>query len=178
MRAGARGGGAGRASPICFSSRRWKKPASHGLPYGRPSLVRPSAPPPPRSFLRFNGKVRNRNLTLPAVRAIVNDMMAIKLLNADTTPIPVFFYHYLQKKYGVLQPVIVDWAYNIITALEQKGPNGKRDPLCQLFDDMLHEEREDRCGLFLPPPGRALELLLPLAPPLPSWVLAYPLAGD
>ena len=80
-------------------------------------------------FLRFNGKVRNRNLAKGATEQMVKDVWKEKEKEGGREiPLPEFFYEFLRKRFGI-QSMIVEWGYNMMYALKKYS----YDADCELF---------------------------------------------
>eukprot|EP00753_Platysulcus_tardus_P003504 PLAT12464.12.p1 GENE.PLAT12464.12~~PLAT12464.12.p1 ORF type:complete len:725 (+),score=350.68 PLAT12464.12:151-2325(+) len=83
-------------------------------------------------YLRFNGMIRNRNISRADLLSLVRQIWRDKLSKEGTlgfhVPLSEFFYEYLKNKFGI-QTIIAEWGYNIIYGLEKYVA----DPDLELF---------------------------------------------
>ena len=96
-------------------------------------------------YLRFNGKVRNRNLSKQAVRAAVADIWRTKHADASNrrTKMREFLYLYIQRKYGALTPVIAEWGYNIVHGLMRFGKLEADTSDIYVFWEILNDRQDE-----------------------------------
>jgi len=87
-------------------------------------------------FLRWNGRVRNRNMGKAEVEKLIRDVwrekMKLDKAKGDREPLQEYVYIYLLKKFG-MQGVIAEWGYNIMDALRRFS----FDADCELFLEIL-----------------------------------------
>lgn len=84
-------------------------------------------------FLRFNGKVRNKNFSKGATEQLVKDVWKERLrLGNDNQPMQDFFYDFLKKRFGI-HSMVVEYGYNVLHALKRYS----YDADCELFFKVL-----------------------------------------
>ena len=84
-------------------------------------------------FLRFNGKVRNKNFSKGATEQLVKDVWKERLrLGSDNQPMQDFFYDFLKKRFGI-HSMVVEYGYNVLHALKRYS----YDADCELFLKVL-----------------------------------------
>jgi hypothetical protein len=106
---------------------------------GKWFVCRGTAPNVPK-FLRFQGKVRNRNMQKGDCEALIKGFWEYKgkmdeKKKAPRLSVPDRLYEYMQSKYGV-QQVIVEMGYNLVDALKRF----QYDADCELFHKVLFGE--------------------------------------
>eukprot|EP00002_Diphylleia_rotans_P032553 TRINITY_DN6849_c0_g1_i3.p1 TRINITY_DN6849_c0_g1~~TRINITY_DN6849_c0_g1_i3.p1 ORF type:complete len:761 (-),score=148.74 TRINITY_DN6849_c0_g1_i3:1053-3335(-) len=96
-------------------------------------------------YLRIAGKIKKRRISKRDTESLVKDVwkdrsVAIKAMGSKGQKLKFgeYFYSYLQTHYG-LHNVVVEWAYNIIEALEKYSYDGD----CHLFLKTLRGEISD-----------------------------------
>ena len=107
---------------------------------GKWFVCRGTSPNVPK-FLRYQGKVRNRNMQKGDCEALIKGFWEFKAKQdaksktPSAEPVADRLYDYMQSKYGV-QQVIVEMGYNLVDALKRY----QYDADCELFHKILFGE--------------------------------------
>ena len=84
-------------------------------------------------FLRFNGKVRNKNFSKGNTEQLMKDVWKDRLrLGNDNQPVQDFFYDFLKKRFGI-HSMVVEYGYNVLHALKRYS----YDADCEFFLKVL-----------------------------------------
>jgi len=98
-------------------------------------------------YLRFNGKVRRRDLPKRDVELLVNDCWKQKgeydVANAEKgakrSTLEEFLFLYLQKRFG-LQAMIAEWGYNLLEALYKYRHDADEEIFLFVLRNKMHED--------------------------------------
>ena len=89
-------------------------------------------------YLRLNGRVRNRRLGKRETERLIKDVWIKKEQARNHDPLSEFFYVYLKKRFRS-HALVVEWAYNVVDALERY----EYDNDCELFLKILRGQLSD-----------------------------------
>jgi len=98
-------------------------------------------------FLRFNGKVRRRDIPKRDVELLVNDCWkqkaeydaALAEKGEGRSTLEDFMYIYLQKRFG-LQAMIAEWGYNLLEALYKYRHDADEEIFLYVLRNKMHED--------------------------------------